>query len=275
MRKSCFWILLICMPFISNAQVVEAGLFGGGSLYNGDVSSKRIEQQLKDLGPAAGVFVRLQISKSLSVRTAFSYARIAGNENQAGGTLDNGRYFFSQLQEVSMLGEWKIFHIGRGAVQVAPFLAFGVAGFHFDPKIALNGQEIRLRPLGTEGQGLQGYQAPYSLYQWSVPMGGGLQVSINDRWSIGLELIGRRSQTDYLDDVSDQVVRYWDILLYRGSLAAYISNPTVTPDNAPIDLTYQRGRGFTDWYFMGGLTIARRLFGNYGGKNSSVSCPKF
>lgn len=258
------------------AQSLELGISAGGSLYNGDLSRADMMENLRDMGLATGAFARLRLSESLSFRAAGQVMRLAGNEYGSGGNFDQGKYFFSQVQELSLLGEWRIFRLGRGAFQVAPFIAFGVAGFHFDPQVTIDGQAVRLQPLGTEGQGLPDYNPPYSLYDWSIPVGGGLQISLNDRWSLGLELIGRRSQTDYLDDVSDQVVRYWDILIYKGTLAAFLSNPGVTPDTAPNDLTYQRGRGYTDWYFAGGLTVGFRIAGQAPyRKGAGLPCPRF
>lgn len=278
-------VLRLCMLLIGclfsgipglHAQSLEVGISAGGSMYNGDVSNADMLQNLRDMGPAAGVFARLRLSESLSFRAGANYMRLAGNEYASGGNFDQGKYFYTALQELSLLGEWRIFRLGRGNFQVAPFLAFGVAGFHFDPRVQVNGQTIRLQPIGTEGQGLPDYKPLYSLYDWSIPVGGGLQIRLNDRWSVGLELIGRRAQTDYLDDVSDQVVKYWDILLYKGTLAAFLSNPGVTPDTAPTNLSYQRGRGYTDWYFAGGLNVAFRIAGQSASRRETgLPCPKF
>lgn len=268
-------VLFLCSPIWLNGQGLEVGVLGGFSFYNGDLSSEDLTLALEDAKPAGSIFLKLNLSRALGLRAAYTYAQIAGNEKQAMGTLDQGLSFHSDVAEISLLGEWKIFHLGGPQFSVAPFLAAGVAGFHFDPRIQLNNQDIRLRPLGTEGQGLPGYPEPYSTYQLSYPVGGGVQVKVGDRWSIGYELLGRRSQTDYLDDVSDQPVRYWDILLYRGPVAALISNPSIDPVSAGLDETYVRGRGFTDWYFVSGLSLSYRLTNRTGQRSKDIPCPRF
>ena len=274
MSRPLFIVLLGLLPFLTRAQSFEIGATGGLAFYSGDLS-RDWTSYLEDAGLSGGIFLRMRVSNALSVRAGLAYARVAGNEARAAGTLDNGLFFYSPIGETSLMGEWRMFNLYLGNVRVSPYVAFGAAGFYFDPRLTLDGLEIRLRPLGTEGQGLAGYPAPYSPFQLSVPVGGGLHFALNDRWGIGVELIGRRSQTDYLDDVSAQDVGYWDVLLARGALAAYISNPTISPDIAPNNLVYQRGGIFTDWYYTAGLALSYRMFGNVYSRRSNVPCYKF
>ncbi len=274
MRRPLFIALFGLLPFLTGAQSFEIGATGGLAFYSGDLSGDWASY-LEDAGLSGGLFLRMRVSNALSVRSGFTYARVAGNEARAAGTLDNGLFFYSPIGEMSLMGEWRIFNLYAGNVRISPYVAFGAAGFYFDPRLSLDGQEIRLRPLGTEGQGLAGYPEPYSPFQLSVPVGGGIHFALNDRWGVGVELIGRRSQTDYLDDVSSQDVGYWDILLARGALAAYISNPAISPDIAPNNLVYRRGGIFTDWYYTAGLALSYRMFGRVLSRKGDVPCYKF
>jgi len=55
-----------------------------------------------------------------------------------------------------------------------------------------------LQPLATEGQS---FDDRYSLFQFAIPFGGYMTFDINDKVSIQLDLIGRFTFTDYLDDI--------------------------------------------------------------------------
>ena len=69
------------------------------------------------------------------------------------------------------------------------------------------GQEIELRPLYTEGQGLIAGTQTYSLYQMSQPISLGIKCyTANRKFSFGVEACYRFTSTDYLDDVSYQYV---------------------------------------------------------------------
>ena len=72
---------------------------------------------------------------------------------------------------------------------------FGGAVFYHNPKAYYNGQWYALQPLATEG-------IQYNRLNVSLPVGGGLSLSIGRHHNFGWELGWRQSFTDYLDDVS-------------------------------------------------------------------------
>jgi hypothetical protein len=93
--------------------------------------------------------------------------------------------------------------------RLRPYGLIGVGLFHFNPKGSLtdaNGNKSwhALHPLRTEGQGMAEYPSkkPYSLTQVNIPMGGGLKYYLSDRINLAVELLYRKTFTDYLDDVS-------------------------------------------------------------------------
>lgn len=90
-----------------------------------------------------------------------------------------------------------------------PYLFGGIGIFHFNPQGSLtdaNGNVTwhYLHPLHTEGEGFSEYpnRPNYSLTQFNIPMGGGFKYSVSDHIDLGLELIYRKTFTDYIDDVS-------------------------------------------------------------------------
>jgi hypothetical protein len=90
-----------------------------------------------------------------------------------------------------------------------PYVFGGIGLFHFNPKGSLRDQNgnvtwHELQPLSTEGQGFTQYpdRKLYKLTQMNLPFGGGFKYIVNDKVNVGLELLYRKTFTDYMDDVS-------------------------------------------------------------------------
>ena len=104
---------------------------------------------------------------------------------------------------------------------------YGVAGlgvFKFNSKAELNGSWVALKPLRLEGQGMEEYpgRKEYSSLQVALPMGVGAKYYIKDNMYVGLEVLHRKTFTDYIDDVS---TTYIDANLFDKYL---------TPENATL-----------------------------------------
>ncbi len=259
-----------------SAQGAELGIMAGGSLYSGDLSPKEFGLYTEDISPAFGFFGRFNLSSAFALRLGLSLGKVSADDLDHGRE-DRGLNFRSNITEFALTGELNLFKLGsyqdRG---VMPFLFAGVAVYHFNPEAEFDGDYIELQPLGTEGQGLSGYEAPYSLTQFAVPLGLGVKFLLNETITLGLEIGGRKLFTDYLDDVSDTQVNYFDILEGNGELAARLSNPTLK-DPSPETADYRRGGEFNDWYYFGGLTLSFRLQGGGGGfgRGKGIGCPTF
>ena len=72
-----------------------------------------------------------------------------------------------------------------------------------DDGLGTNNEWVDLQPLGTEGQFSDQYpeKEPYSLTQFTVPLGIGFKLSMGEKLSIIAEYGIRKTFTDYLDDV--------------------------------------------------------------------------
>ena len=227
MRNLLIVILAIAMATTAVAQNLELGVSAGMSTYAGDLAPDKPTEYLQLLHPAAGAFLRLNVAPPVSFRLGFNVAKVSAddalNEVHAGRQLS----FESNITEVYLTGEWNIFnwYPGSGNLRISPYAFAGVNVFHFNPRTLHEDQWIDLQPLGTEGQGLEGYDEKYRLTQYGVPIGFGLKFTINERWTIGGEIGARKLFTDYLDDVSSTVVVYDDVYNGNGPLAARLSNP--------------------------------------------------
>ena len=109
-----------------------------------------------------------------------------------------------------------------------------------DPKTTYQGNEVRLQPLGTEGQGLVASRKKYPLFQMCIPIGIGFKYTIDRQFGLGLELGIRKTFTDYIDDVS---TTYFDFNSYPEAepLAGILSDRSNKSDPPTTTAGAQRG----------------------------------
>jgi hypothetical protein len=121
------------------------------------------------------------------------------------------------FQNSASLGEFNVFNLYN--IKWTPYFFGGLAVFRFNPyAFDENGEKVFLKPLSTEGQGLDGYNTkPYGLTQFALPAGFGLKYAFDDRVRLGFEVGLRKTFTDYLDDVSTNYADPNDLLAAKGS----------------------------------------------------------
>lgn len=179
--------------------------------------------------------------------------------------------------------------------KVRPYGFIGAGVFRFNPEGSLtdsrgNRTWYALHPLRTEGQGMKEYpdKKPYSLTQLNIPMGGGVRYKISERVNTCVELLYRKTFTDYIDDVSTTYIdaRYFDAYLTpsQARIARQIHDKTVgivTPGVNRYEPGTQRGNSKQmDAYFSVLLKIGVTLgdvFDNKSDKNAlrKMRCPHF
>lgn len=268
MRKQLLLLLCVgsCLSFLAteavSAQRVDAGLIAGMSAYSGDISRREFQINYQDIRPAGGAFLRLGVSKDVAVRMSFALGKVQAFDGESSDRGDRGLNFRSNITELIVVGEWDFFKIGKpGRFVVSPTVFAGIGLFTYNPEGFIDEQWTALQPIGTEGQGLPNpnYDDPYSLTQAVLPLGGGIKFFLGEDIIIGLEVGGRRTFSDYLDDVSDTEVNYLDVLQGNGLLAARLSNPSITNPTEAESLNYRRGGSRTDWYYITGINFSLRL----------------
>ncbi len=275
MRK---WIILvnICLAgYFAFAQGTELGILVGGSVYSGDLSPMEFGIYTKDVRLAGGIFGRFPIGENVRLRIGITAGRLSSAEKDTVRAIPRPS-FQSSLAEASLIGEF--YPLPGGVVQ--PYVFGGVAAFRFNPQAGFDGGWIDLQPLGTEGQGLENYPAPYKLTQVSLPFGAGVKFVFNETWALGVEFGWRKTFTDHIDDISYNEVTYRDVYEGNGTLAAFYSNPVATGLETDIP-PYRRGGKHLDWYHVGGVTLSYFLNsggggGNWGGGRrggKGIGCP--
>jgi hypothetical protein len=252
---------------LTGAQSLHVGGFAGISNYQGDLTDKFYGSKM--IRPALGVGLEYEFSDRFSLRSSFTYGRVAGDDKKNGKELKpRNLNFATNIIELGLTGEFRLLNMSE--LSWTPYLMAGIAFFNFDPYTEdAAGNKVFLKPLSTEGQGLTGYpdKKPYSNTQFAIPFGGGIKYQINETIGIAFETGIRKLFTDYLDDVSTTFADEADLLAARGQKAVDLSyradeveggNP-VYPGKGS-----QRGNPkLNDWYYFSGLRVTVRLGGGY------------
>ena len=276
---------LLVMASVVSAQSFHLSVFGGLSNYQGDLTDGiYVKNSTKAVG---GLTLQYELTERLSLRTGLMYGKITGNDDFNTKTYLQARNleFASSIAELSLVGEFTVFNLNN--IRWSPYVFGGVALFRFNPYTHdAEHNKVFLKPLSTEGQGLEGYpeRKPYSLTQVALPFGGGIKYALTDNIRIGAEVGIRKTFTDYLDDVSTNYADPIDLLEQRGPLAVEYSyrGDEVAGGNPayPAKGAQRGGAQQKDLYYFSGISLSFRLGGGYGstfaGRNgrNNLGCPK-
>lgn len=220
-------ILILLFVFIlsfsnsSIAQNFQVGLNIGSTVYLGDMDTPNYMDKTKDLNPAYGFFFRQPINGHFSVKLNFIRGEMSAADSLS--TLDwqklRNLSFRTPYSELGAFIEYDLFDIStdRSTIWWTPYFTVGLGYFHFNPTTVLNGEVIDLQPIGTEGQGLEGYPEKYSTNIMSLPIGGGIKVRLTKSISIQAQLINRITFNDYIDDVSSRFYPAYEDLVQKGA----------------------------------------------------------
>lgn len=291
LNKKVFYILFLLFNLANNsiAQYTEAGFGAGFSTYLGDLNGPVITSNFRyNSDFALQLHVRKVFKRRFSIHPSLSYGSIRGDDARAGNKeqlLRNLR-FTSPVLDLSVLSEYYIFPFEphESSSLFYPYASAGISGFYFNPSATLEGRTYKLQPLGTEGQGMPGFPSRYTLLNWALSFGGGVKIPLATGLNMGLEVVMRRTFTDYLDDVSTNYVNYFELEAANGVTAARLANrmneylgeddPVLLPTGA------KRGRKEVKDYFLFSIISLNFMIHDHTGKRSGIrsvtsKCPKF
>ena len=240
-RKAVTVLLFILFTLISFSQSLsfkdgklEVGLGLGPSFFLGDLGGSYGVGKpfIKDLDLpltkfSKGLFLNIYPSEWFGIRLAANQSYLEGDDNKV--DLRGGRefsrwrrnqYFQSKVTEVYLGVEiYPTVMLERYDGLKGKFRPYGIAGvgaFHFNPKGYYYPnpsnqnvkQLVELKPLHLEGQGFAEYptRKEYKLTQLEIPMGAGFKYYIKENVYVGIEVLHRKTFTDYIDDVSTKYV---------------------------------------------------------------------
>lgn len=271
MKKYLLVFLTVFNFILLNAQKhtpysrSEIGFFGGGSYYIGDLNPYK---QFKNSHVAGGLMYRYNIHSRVSLRFNLTYGSVSADDKTADVPVIINRNLNFRSDIIEFAGGFEFnyfpFQIGHSRYKGTFYFIAQAGFFHMDPIGKFNGVEMKLQPLGTEGQGTNlSPDSKYSLVQFCVPMGMGAKLTLWKFGTMNFEFGFRKTFTDYLDDVRNDV--YVDAVKLgkeNGEWAKQRSNQSL--DKNPYG---KRGTTSTkDWYVFYGVTLCFKM-------GSQPSCP--
>jgi hypothetical protein len=315
-------LLLICFLF-HTPSYAQSFLFGSGktkwetginfgpSFFLGDLGGNRGKgtNSLKDLNLQftklmKGAFICMYPNNWLGFRIAADYTYLEGDD--AAIKTDGIDELWRKQRNLNFkTNVWEVY----GALEIFPTMflfrnkeyeprlrpygLIGIGLFHFNPKGSLtdaNGNTTwyKLQPLRTEGEGMSQYpkSKPYKLTQMNIPLGGGIKYFFSDRLNMSMEILYRKTFTDYIDDVSKNYIDAKDFAKYmptaEATLATQLSDktiPIIYPGMTRWPSGTQRGDNKrADTYFSVVAKIGIRL-GAIDSDSRKIrrqsTCPKF
>lgn len=262
---------------------MHIGVAGGFANYNGDILDKLYPKKLTN--GHIGLIAYYEVTDQLLIRAAYNFARVNGSDaisSKPNLQLRN-LSFESAISEFSVVGEYHLFDLYEK--RYTPYVFAGLAIFHFDPYTHdSTGRKYFLKPLSTEGEGIDPAKKQYSLLQPAIPIGGGIKFAITENIRLGIEFGFRKTFTDYLDDVSTSYPDYNQLLTAKGPVAVDLSyRGDEVPGGSAAFPTKGTQRGSSaqkDVYYFTGLNLTIRPSFNGGGggnrgfgKKGKYGCP--
>ena len=195
-------------------------------------------------------------------RFNLAYLNISGDDKYAGNFYRNNRSlnFETSIIESALIFELTLitaktgdrynlkgparkFIKARKSTGLGLYVFGGIGGFYFDPygydrftddmgNIIGNGIKYRLRPLHTEGQGMEGGPEgfsegeTYSQFAICAPVGFGLKKAFSSNSGLKIEASYRFTNTDYLDDVSTLYYDREKLIQKYGEVSGKMSGTT-------------------------------------------------
>lgn len=234
-------LLLICFT-VHTKSYSQALLFGekikwevgfnfGPSFFLGDLggNSGKGTNDVKDMNfeftkLMKGVFITMYPKNWIGLRLAADYTYLEGDDaiiNTTGidelwrkqRNLDFRTTVIEGYMAIEVFPTMLFSRNSEFEPRLRPYALGGIGVFHFNPQGSLtdasgNKSWYYLQPLRLEGQGMPEYpySKPYKLTQMNIPFGAGLKYFLSDRINMSMEILYRKTFTDYIDDVSQKYI---------------------------------------------------------------------
>jgi hypothetical protein len=247
------------------------GDLGGRNRIGQDYSPADMDLKSSNLGGMIGF--RYRFHPFWATTTTLNVGMLRGDDALTNEIIRNSRnlHFRSMIVELAQRIEAIVYssekfgarqrikglkHFKDENTQIYLYGGLGVA--YYNPQAKYQGKWTYLRPLKTEGQGMEGGAKVYAPVTLTIPAGIGVRFGISRMWRMGIEATYVKTFTDYIDDVG---TTYYDPAILAqevGEASAYLSNPSYKNSTwfAPGQ---QRGDKQKDTYFYLNITAYRNI----------------
>ncbi|MCI4671242.1 MAG: DUF6089 family protein [Bacteroidia bacterium] len=231
-----FTLLILCLSGFSQKQRKAIFYTGSGIItYYGDLTDR---VNFSYWNPVVQIGAGYYLNEYLQIRGELLRGRVEADDKDAN---DQGRIlrdlrFRNNISEFNLMMQLEILpdRSFRGPYSrtghFTPYVLAGIAGFYHNPKGFLEGEWYALQPLGTEGQLITtSGMEPYSRWQLSIPFGLGLSYRFEQAFIGKIEMVYRKTFTDYLDDVSTNYPNAELLRESSGDLGSTLSRTDIYP----------------------------------------------
>ncbi len=260
--------IVISLNTIS-AQEYEVRTYLGANYYQGDLAPTTSKLSFSQGQMSWAVMTGMKLNDVFKFNMKYMTGKLVGRDSDSNdlGRKRRNLNFASPLHEFGINTEVNINHFWKGLNKYGlnMYYTTGVNVFRFNPKTFKRNtfgvlELVDLQPLGTEGQGLPGYDDKYKLTQLNIPFGFGFKFHLFDNIEMGIELCSRVTFTDHIDDVSGNYVSYDELIDADRPMAAMLANRTGEfLGTGPTNVASGTKRGDpddNDWYFFSGVYLS-------------------
>ncbi len=258
MTKTCkqlvfiYFFTTMCLSATAQ-QHFYISFTGGIAGYKGDLGSSNVV----NLNGMGGIGAVVELNHRMLIRGELNYGKLSGSDKFSLKSRSRNLSFSTKLTEFALLFEYVLFDLYE--YKVSPYLFAGVGTFKFSPYTKdERGNIVMLAELSTEGQGFYKDRKDYKLNKLAIPFGGGMQWALSDRTRLTLETGIRKTNTDYIDDVS---TTYVDPVLLESKKGGTAVKLAYRGDELPNSKPYpaadsKRGNPDNkDWYVFSSLSL--------------------
>lgn len=319
-RITTILLALLCSMGSVYAQLprMEFGFTYGLSNFLGDLGGNAgrggyflKDAQLSLTKTLTGLYAAYRPSELINIQIAVNAGRVGSADSliKATGGLEEARkrrnqHFRSSIGEAYLALEifpTVLFEYDPNDVyhHIHPYFLLGIGAIRYNPQAQYirddgTAQWVDLRPLRTEGQGMPNYpdRKEYGNTTITIPHGVGIKYFVNSNLGLALEMVIRKTFTDYIDDVSTRYIAKEDFEAFFGAgseqakIAFQMSNKAAFANGGNYVLGYgpgaQRGNPDNDTFFslnfrvsyrIGGLKWVGRKFWRPGMSNGFLESP--
>lgn len=224
--KRTFWILIAAILLLSALDVsgqrwklrrYEVDIYLAAVSFHGDIglADRPLGNMLNGMRPNVGLIPRYRLTEDLAVSLDLGYIMYGGKDEAESS---HGRvYSFNShaFQHFARL-EYMLIGAGRRRFDFGIYNRRGMINNYNKLNLYLYGggggilskSTVRDEE-GEEPLSNPGYDNSFK-YGAAFPVGGGIKISLDPRWSIGVELGYQFSLTDWLDGYKSQFSNYKD-----------------------------------------------------------------
>lgn len=207
--------ILYLLIFLTSANLKAQWLWDyGGSVgatnYLGDIGGKEktrrdfvSDMKLSKTRWNGGLFARYKWRDKISLKTAFDYMRVTGDDKLSTNpgrmyrnfNFRNDIFALSQTAEIFFYTDPDLGNTYRYKNSFRAYVFGGVSGFYTNPKSYYQGSWVKMRDYFVEG-----YE--YKKIVLGIPVGVGFYFTFDKRHRLGFEFNYMKTFTDYIDDIS-------------------------------------------------------------------------